>query len=540
MNMMAIESGPDLIVVDAGTLFPGPERPGIDVIIPDLTYLLSRKEKVRGIVLTHGHQDHIGAVAHVLSRLDVPVYGTAFTLGLVRKQLSEFTLQRPPHLVTIKPGEGLTLGCFGVEGIHVTHSTVQCMALAISTPMGYVLHTGDFKIDQTPVDGMEFDFKQFAAYGERGVLLLCSDSTNADVPGFSKSERTVTSALDRIFSDTEQALFFTCFSSATHRVQQILDQAVAYRRKVAIVGRSLSTACDIAANLRLLRLPPGTMVRPRELETYPRHERVAIIAGSQGEPMSSLARAAKGRLNTAVIEEGDVVAFSAKMIPGNEATIYRMVDNLYRLGARVLYGGNCPDLHASGHPCREELKVVLNLVRPRYFLPVHGDYRQLVQHRQLATEVRGRDLEDSWVLVNGQVLQFDEFGARVLPEKVPVGHCLIDAGTGSHVPGGTLMRDRRRLSDFGVLVPVVTIDERKGDVADVEILSRGFVDSGDSKALLDGAATAIRTAIATSTRTELRKIDLIEDRVRQGVRRHIMRKTSRRSQPLVVPVVLDD
>ena len=539
MNMMVLESGSDMIVVDAGTLFPGPERPGIDVIVPDLSYILSQKEKVRGLVLTHAHQDHIGAVPHVLSQLDVPVFGTAFTLGLVRKQLSEFTFHRPPHLVTIKPGEELTLGCFRIEGIHVTHSTVQCMALAISTPVGYVLHTGDFKIDQTPVDGREFDFEKFADYGKRGVLLLCSDSTNADVPGFSKSERTVSSALEQIFSGAEQALFFTCFSSATHRVQQIIDQAVAHRRKLAFVGRSLSTACDIARDLGLLRIPAGTMVRPKELETYPRRDRVTIIAGSQGEPLSSLSRASLGRHNTAQIEEGDTVAFSAKMIPGNEATIYRMVDHLYRRGATVLHGRNHPEIHVSGHPCREELKLVLNLVRPRYFMPIHGDYRQLAQHRRLAMEVRGEDLQDAFVLDNGQVLQFDEFGGRVLSDKVPVGHRLIDAGTGGEILGDAVMRDRRRLSEFGVLVPVVTIDERQGDATDVEIISRGFVVSDDSEGIIEGAALAIRTAISSSTREELSDLGVMEEKIRDSVRRHVARRTSRQSQPLVVPVLLE-
>ena len=539
MNMMALESGADMVVVDAGTLFPGPERPGIDVIVPDLSYILSRKDKVRGLVLTHAHQDHIGAVPHFLSQLDTPVYGTGFTLGLVRKQLSEFTFHKPPHLVTIKPGEELTLGCFGVEGIHVTHSTVQCMALAISTPAGYVLHTGDFKIDQTPVDGKEFDFEKFADYGKRGVLLLCSDSTNSDVPGFSKSERTVSSALEQIFSGAEQALFFTCFSSATHRVQQIVDQAVAYRRKLAFVGRSLSSACDIARDLGLLRIPAGTMVRPQDLQTYPRRDRVTVIAGSQGEPLSSLSRASLGRHNTAQIEEGDIVAFSAKMIPGNEATIFRMVDHLYRRGASVLHGGNQPELHASGHPCREELKLVLNLVRPRYFMPIHGDYRQLAQHRSLAMDVRGDDLQDAFVLDNGQVLQFDEFGGRVLPEKVPVGHRLIDAGTGGEILGDAVMRDRRRLSEFGVLVPVVTIDERRGDATDVEIISRGFVVSDDAEAILEGAVLSIRTAISSSTREELADLGVMEEKIRDSVRRHVARRTSRQSQPLVVPVLLE-
>lgn len=540
MNMMVLECGTDMIVVDAGTLFPGPDRPGIDVIVPDLTYLLAHREKIRGLVLTHAHQDHIGAVPYVLSQLeDIPVYGTPFTLGLVRKRLSEITLLKPPNLVETNPGETLKLGCFSVEGIHVTHSTLQCMALAISTPMGYVLHTGDFKIDHTPIDGREFDFETFAEYGKRGVLLLCSDSTNADVPGTSKSERTVGSALDHVFSDANEALFFTCFSSAIHRVQQIVDKAVEYRRKVALVGRSLSSTCRIAMDLGLVRIPPGTMVRPHDLRTYPRRDRVTIIAGSQGESRSSLSSASRGRHNTAEIEEGDVVAFSARMIPGNEARIYRMMDHLYRRGARVVHQHNLPDIHASGHPCQDELRLVLNLVRPRCFLPIHGDFRQLAQHWHLAREVRGGDLEDSQVLENGQVLHFDEFGARVLPEKVPVGHRLIDVGTGGEVSADGIVRDRRRLSEFGVLVPIVTVDGRRGRVTDVEILSRGFALSEDSEPILVQAEQAVHTGIAGSTREELTNQQWMEDRVRDSVRRLIARQTSRRSQPLVVPIVLD-
>ena len=539
MNMMALESGADMILIDAGTLFPGAERHGIDVVVPDISHILANKEKVRGLVLTHAHQDHVGAVAYVLTQLDMPVYGTAFTLGLVRKQLSEFTFQKRPRLVKIEPGEKLELGCFEIEGIHVTHSTVQCLALAIGTPVGFVIHTGDFKIDQTPVEGRGFDFEKFAEYGRRGVTLLCSDSTNSDVPGFSKSEQAVGRALDHIFADAGNALFFTCFSSATHRVQQIVDHAVEYGRKVTFVGRSLSSACDIARDLGLLRVPPGTMVRPQDMVSYPRRERVTIIAGSQGEPLSSLSRASLGRHNTVEIEEGDVVAFSAKMIPGNEATIYRMVDHLFRRGAEVLYGGKYPDLHVSGHPCQEELKLMLNLVRPRYFLPIHGDYRQLARHRKLAMEVRRKELEDSFVLDNGQVLQFDEFGCRVLESSVPVGHRLIDAGTGSEVLGEAVVRDRRRLSEFGVLVPVVTIDERTGKASDVEIISRGFVVSEESESIVAGAGDAIRDTVASSTREEVVDLGVMEERVRDAVRRHVARQTSRQSQPLVVPVLLE-
>jgi ribonuclease J len=539
MNMMALESGDDIILIDAGILFPSDEHHGINAIVPDLAYVLSKKDRVRGLVLTHGHLDHIGGVPFLLEQLEVPVYGTAFTLGLVRKQASEFTLLKPPNLVTIKPGDEISLGCFTIEGVHVTHSTVQCLALAISTPLGYVLHTGDFKIDQTPVDGRVFDFETFADYGKRGVLMLLSDSTNADVPGFSASERTVGSALDHIFSRAGEALFFTCFSSAIHRVQQIIDRAVQDRRKVALVGRSLSTTCDIASNLRLLRIPAGTVVQPRDLEAYPRHNRVTIIAGSQGEHRSSLTRAARGQHNTAKVENGDIVAFSAKMIPGNERSIHRVIDNLYRCGAKVLYGDNCPGLHASGHPCREELKLLLNLLRPRYFVPIHGDFRQLAQHRALATEVLGRDLKESFVIENGCVLQIDDSGARVLADKVPVGRRLIDTGTRSQIDRDGAMRDRRHLSEYGVLVPVVTIDERKGKAVDVEILDRGFDVSASSRAMLNGAEAVIHDAVRESTRAERRDPALMEKKIQGDFRRYLSRKTSRQSRPVIVPVLLE-
>ena len=540
MNMLALESGDDMILIDAGVLFPGAEHHGIDAIVPDLTYVLDQRDKLRGLVLTHGHLDHIGGVPYLLEQIDdLPIYGTAFTLGLVRKQISEFTLLKPPSLTTITAREEIRLGCFTIEGVHVTHSTVQCLALAISTPQGLLLHTGDFKIDQTPLDGRTFDFERFAEYGKRGVLLLLADSTNADVPGFSASEQAVGPVLDDIFLKAEHALFFTCFSSAIHRVQQIVDRAVEHRRKVALVGRSLDSACNIAMDLGVLRIPPGTLLEPSDIESHPRHDRATIIAGSQGEPRSSLTRAAVGQHNLVDIEDGDIVAFSAKMIPGNESAIFKVIDHLYRRGAKVLYGDVCPGLHVSGHPCREELKLILNLVRPRYFVPIHGEYRQLAQHRSLAMQVRGDDLQDSFILENGNVLQVDEFGARVLPDKVPVGHRLIDTGTRSEVIHDAALRDRRRLSEFGVIVPVVTIDERTGKAVEIEILDRGFVVSEGSEAMLGGAQAIISDAVRSSSAEERLDVALMEDKIRAEFRRYLARKTSRQSQPLIVPVVLE-
>lgn len=539
LNMLALECGDDIIVVDAGTLFPGSDFPGIDAAVPDLSYLRSRKDRVRGLLLTHAHLDHIGAVPHVLQELDVPAYGTAFTLGLVRKQLSEFTLASRPTLETIVPGQEVRLGCFGVRGIHVTHSTLQCLALAISTPAGCVVHTGDFKIDQTPVDGRKFDFEAFAELGREGVLLLLSDSTNADQPGTSESESTVGDALDGVFAECQEALYFTCFSSAVHRLQQIVDRTVEHRRKLAFVGRSLASTSEIARSLGLLTIPDGTLVDIRKLQDLPRSQRVAVVAGSQGEPRSSLTRASRGQHNWVHIEEGDTVAFSAKMIPGNEKPILRVIDNLYRCGAKVLYGSTYPGLHASGHPCREELKLLLNLLLPRYFMPIHGDFRLLAKHHELARNVLGKSLEDAFLVENGSVLQIDELGARVLPDRVQVGRRLIDAGTSSVIEKDGTVAERRRLSSFGMLVPVVTINRRRGTVVDVEILDRGFAVSEKAEQMVAGAEETIRETVRRSDRGMRRDFIRMEQRIERDVQRYLARKTSRQSRPLIVPVLLE-
>ncbi len=540
MNMLALESGDDIVVIDAGILFPGAEQLGVDVIVPDLRYLLDNRERVRGLVLTHGHEDHIGAVRYVLSQIDIPVYATAFTLALVKRRLKEYGLAEQPRLTTVKAGETVGIGCFNIEFLHVTHSTLQCVALAVETPAGYVIHTADFKIDQTPVDGGVMDLTSFADYGKRGVLLLLSDSTNVDRRGFTPSERTVGPAFADIFTRAKDALFFTCFSSAAHRVQQIIDHSVAYGRKVALVGRSLVTASELAADLGLLRMPSGTLVRPQELGNLHRSQRTTIIAGSQGEPLSSLSRAAVGKHPQAVVEDGDTVVFSAKIIPGNERPIFRLVDHLYRRGAEVLYGDEHPGIHVSGHASREELKLILNLVKPRYFVPAHGEYRQLSLHARLAEAVLGSELEEAFILESGDVLQFDEFGARKLEEKVPVGRVFIDVGTGDEIVEELVIRDRRHLSEFGVLVPVVSINQRTGKAEDPpEILSRGFVVSQETEDLLAGAGDVIVATVNGSSGEERSDWGVMEEKVRDDLRRYLARKTSRQSRPLIVPVILE-
>lgn len=540
MNMLALESGDDIIVVDAGILFPGVEQLGVDVIVPDLTYLLDNRERVRALILTHGHEDHIGAVRYVLSQINIPIFATPFTLALVNRRLKEYKLSEKPSLTTVKPGETIKVGCFKIEFIHVTHSTVNCVALAIGTPAGYIIHTADFKIDQTPIAGPVMDLTTFSEYGKRGVLLLLSDSTNVTRRGFTASESTVGPAFADIFMRAEEALYFTCFSSATHRVQQIIDHSVDTGRKVALIGRSLATASELASELGLLRLPPGTMVRPQELASLPRSRQTTIIAGSQGEPLSSLSRAAVGKHRQVTIEEGDTVVFSAKMIPGNEKPIFRLIDHLFRRGADVLYGDEHPGIHVSGHACQEELKLILNLVRPKYFVPVHGEFRQLSQHARLAEDVLGDELEETFILESGDVLQFDEFGARKLPEKVPVGRVFIDVGTGDEIVEEFVIRDRQNLSEFGILVPVVSINQRTGKADSApEIISRGFVVSEETENLLAGASDVIVATVNASSAEERSDWGVMEEKVRDDLRRYLAKKTSRQSHPLIVPVILE-
>ena len=540
MNMLALRCDGDMIVIDAGILFPGVEQMGVDVIVPDLTFLRENRKQLRGLIATHGHEDHIGAIPYVLSELNPPVYATHFTQRLIQRRLEEHELPAKPEFRRVVAGETVRLGCFGVEFIHVTHSTVDCVALAIDTPLGTVVHTADFKIDQTPVRGPLFDLHAFAEHGKKGVLLLLSDSTNVDRPGITPSERTIRPAFEDIFSEADNSIFLTCFSSATHRVQQILDLAYEFDRKVAFIGRSLSTASEIAQELGHLSVPPDTLIRPQEMSRIPREQRVMVVSGSQGEPMSSMSRASVGKHRHAVIEEGDDVIISARIIPGNEKPIYRMIDHLCRRGANVHYGNRNPPLHVSGHAAAEELKLILNLTRPRFFMPVHGEYRQLSQHAKLAEPLKDQGLEESFILQSGETLIIDEHGAH-RGEEVPVGRVFIDTGTGEEIIEELVIRDRQHLSEFGVIVPIVAIDRQTGKVSmQPEIVSRGFAVSEESEEMLDGAVDIIRSTVEGSSREEIEDLGLIEEKIRTDLKRYVSRKTSRSSRPLIVPVVLEN
>ena len=537
MNMLAMRCGDDIIVVDAGMLFPGSELLGVDFVVPDISYLLDNREHLRGLVVTHGHEDHIGAVPYVLSQLEVPVYTTGFAEALIRRRLKEHDLEHEPAIHVVRPQEKITLGCFEIEFIHVTHSIANAVALAIGTPLGTVIYTADFKIDQTPIDERPFDLHAFAEYGRRGVLLLLSDSTNAEWQGFTPSERAVRPRLEELFAHAPNTLFLTCFSSSTHRVQQIIDLSAEAGRKVALVGRSIVTTSELAHQLGLLDIPDGLLLRPNDLMKIPRSERTVIISGTQGEPLSAMSRAAVGKHRQAVIEEGDTVVLSARLIPGNEKAIFRMIDHVCQRGAEVVYGEMNPPVHVSGHGRQEELKLVLNLVRPKYFVPIHGEYRQLSAHLRLAQHLRSFGLEDSFLLQSGDVLEIDSQGARKA-ERVTVGRVCIDSGTGDEILEELVIRDRRHLSEFGVVVPIVAINRHSGQLeSPPEILFRGFVVPEDSSQLLDGARDVISRTIETSSEEEKTDWGVMEEKIRIDLRRYISRETS--SRPLIAPVILE-
>src|SRR3984885_14333661 len=379
MHIMALRYGDDIVVIDAGMMFPEAELLGVDIVTPDLTFLKENRRHVRALLLTHGHEDHIGAVAFFLAEFNVPVYATAFTLSLVERRLEEYEVEKEPTLRPVKPKDIVEIGPFKVEFIHVTHSTVSCVALAITTPLGVIMHTGDFKVDPSPTDNELFDLHKFAEYGKRGVLLLMSDSTNVDRSGYTESERAVAPRLADLFMRAPRKIVISCFSSSIHRLQQIIDAADEYGRKVAFIGRSMNTATEIAHGLGFLTIPNGILLRPQDLMQTAPSKVCAIVSGTQGEPMSALSRVAVDNHKHLSIETGDVVALSARIIPGNEKGIYRMMNHISRRGADLVYGPMNPPIHVSGHGSAEELRLILNLVRPKYFVPVHGEDRQLTK-----------------------------------------------------------------------------------------------------------------------------------------------------------------
>ncbi len=537
MNCMAVRYGDDIIVLDAGMMFPDAELMGVDIVTPDFTYLEENAKHVRGLVLTHGHEDHIGGIPFLLALMKIPVYGTAFTLALVERRLDEHEMLKEVNLNRVKAGETLVLGPFSIEFIHVTHSTVSCVALAITTPLGVIMHTGDFKVDPSPTDNELFDLHKFAEYGKRGVLLLMSDSTNVDRSGYTESERAVAPRLAEMFMRAPRRIVISCFSSSIHRLQQILDAADEYGRKVAFIGRSMNTATEIAHNLGFLTIPNGILLRPQDLMQTAPSKVCAIVSGTQGEPMSALSRVAVDNHKHLSIETGDTVALSARIIPGNEKAIYRMMNHIARRGADLVYGPMNPPIHVSGHGSAEELRLILNLVRPKYFVPVHGEYRQMTKHAQLAQHLTHYNLEATFVLESGETLEIDSKGARK-GEPVTVGRICIDSGTLDEVVEDMVIRDRRHLSEDGFVLPIIAINKHTGVCEGLpEIVSRGFMSLDERSDVIEEARKVVLKTLNSSSAEERTDLGVMQEKIRADLKRYLTKETSRR--PLIMPVILE-
>jgi ribonuclease J len=532
MNCLALRWEDDIIVIDAGLMFPESELLGVDIVVPDITYLIENKAHVRAIILTHGHEDHIGGLPWILSELKVPVYATEFTLAYVEGKLDEHHLLDEINLIEITPKEKFAIGPFTIEPIRVTHSLVDCVALAVETPVGVVIHTGDFKIDLSPLDDKAFDLHTFAEYGKRGVLALLQDSTNVERTGYTPSERAVIPRLDEVFSQTKKKLFFTCFSSSIFRIRIALELARKHGRKVAIVGRSMMESTEIAQDLGYIDIPQGLVINPGQLRDFKPEHLMILISGTQGEPMSALSRAAVDNHRHAHIDAGDTVVLSSRIIPGNEKGIFRVIDHLYRRDANVI----CDDgsnglIHVSGHGAQEEQRLLINLVRPKYFIPVHGDYRNLVRHAGLAMETGA--VEHAIVIEDGDVLELDKTNARKA-DKVTSGRILIDSGSSIDVVEDLVIKDRRILSEDGIVLAVLAINKRTGKVEQQpEVIMRGF---GGADITEQAKELVLKTLDGLSIEQKS-DYGMVKEKVRAELKRLIQKTTGRR--PMIMPVILE-
>jgi len=536
LNMTVLEYGGDIIVIDAGLMFPEEDMLGVDLVIPDMTYVLENRDRLRGIVLTHGHEDHTGALPFLMKNLgdrDIPVYGTPLTLGLVRSKLAEHHLENV-RLLSVKPRNIIELGAFKIEFIRVTHSIVDGVALGITTPIGRVVHTGDFKLDPTPVDGELLDFHKFSEYGEKGTLLLLSDSTNAEKGGFTFSEKEVRRAFENIFSTAEGRIIISTFASNIHRIQQAIDVAVKFGRKVILCGKSIIENAQIALDLGYLKIPRDTWLKLDALPRLKDGEVVIITTGSQGEPMSVLSRIATGEHKQIQIHEGDTVILSAKMIPGNERSIGRIINHLFRRGANVIYE-KVSEIHVSGHASKEELKLMLNMVRPKYFVPVHGEYRFLVSHSRLARK-QGIPPENVFILRNGEVLNIYEDGARI-EGSVTSGRVFID-GKGVGDVEEMVLRDRRWLSQDGIVLVLITIEKPSGAiVVGPDIVTRGFIYEESSQQILEEVRELVSNTIKELDPEVTSDQSLLQARLRNVVKKYFRNKMDRR--PMIMPIIIE-
>jgi ribonuclease J len=536
-NMTAIESEGRIVIVDAGVMFPTAEMLGIDLVLPDFTSLRERADDIEAIVLTHGHEDHVGAVPYVLRELGLPdaIYGGPLTIGLVRSKLEERRIRDAP-LIAMDPGERVSAGPFEIEMIHMSHSIPDARAVALHTDLGAVLITGDYRFDQTPVDGRPADIARLAELGSQGVLCLCGDSTNADRPGIVPSEATVGPALRDVFSRCEGRIIVTCFASNVHRVQQVIDAAVALDRKVALVGRSMRKNFNIAANLGMANAPEGIFINPKEIENYPDDRVIAISTGSQGEPLSALRRMAFNDHRDVQLHSGDTIIFSATAVPGNERAVNETIDRIYEIGATVVTAADAP-IHVSGHGSREELKLMLNLTRPRYVFPFHGDHKRIRLHAELAESV-GVPKDNIFRGRNGLALEIDESGAR-FADDVKAGMIFVD-GVDIGDPDDIALRDRRTLSADGVLIVVATLSADDGSsVAEPEILFRGvpFIEGEEAVRLVDEVQEVVRNALADALHDQITDPGVIQEDIHDDVAELIYQRLRRR--PMILPVVVE-
>jgi ribonuclease J len=536
MNMMAYEFDDHVVIVDCGVMFPDAELLGVDIVIPDLGYVRENRDRVRAILLTHAHEDHIGGLPYLLEEVDAPVYGTPFTLALARSKLVEHDLAESADLREMHPREPFQVGPFRVEFIHLTHSTIESGALALTTPLGTVIHTGDFKFDPTPPDQQVSDLHTLADYGRRGVLALFSDSTNVERPGLTPSERAVSERLAHILSEARGRVLISCFATSLHRLQIVADLAHRHGRRLCFVGRSMFQNSEIGMQMGRLQVPPGLLVPPQDLRKLPPNQVAIVLSGSQGEPMSAMARVAVAGHRWVTVEPGDEVVLSARVIPGNEKAIFRMLDHLYRRGAHVHYhDGSQPPVHVSGHGSAEELKLMLNLVRPRYFVPMHGEYRQLWRHLELAKELAAVS-QETFLIETGDVLEFDEQGAR-RAGRVPVGRICIDGGTLDEVEE-VILKERRHISADGIVIPILAINEHTGLLeTQPEIVSRGFVPLEEARELVESARQVILRTIEKSNLEEVSDWGVIKEKIRTALRRHFDQETGKR--PMILPVILE-
>ena len=534
-NMTVIEFGNDLLLIDCGMGFPDEDMYGIDVVLPDITYLRNNASRIRGLIITHGHEDHIGAVPYVLKELDVPIYTTPLTAALIELKLEEHDLLYNTQIFTKKAGSVFRIGCFSIEFIRVNHSIPDAVALAIKTPVGTIVHTGDFKIDLTPISGGMIDLVRFGELGNEGVLALMSDSTNVETPGHSASERKVGESFDKLFQNCDKRIIITTFASNVHRLQQIINVAAKYHRKVAVTGRSMENVLRTAMVLGYMEVPEGVLMDLEQIKSQPKNRTVIISTGSQGEAMSALYRMAFAEHKQIQIDSGDRVIISASAIPGNENTISRVIDELFHKGAEVIYDRHT-DLHVSGHACQEEQKMILALVKPKYFIPVHGEHRMLVKHAELG-RMMGVASKNVIIAENGKVIEFTKKGV-LCEDSVPAGAVLVDGSGGIGEVGSVMMRDRHRLAEDGMIVIVMTYSSYDHKLLAVpEILTRGFIYVKDSEDVIEEMSRVVMETVENCDSQEITEWNSIKTKVKSNLSGFLY-KTTRRS-PMILPVITE-